>query len=197
MFVKICGLTDAAAVAAAVAAGADAIGFVFADSIREVAPEEARRLCTGVPDRVARVAVMRHPSRERFEHVIRAFEPDWIQTDAGDFDGLPVPAGAIRLPVYREGEVASSAGLPPRLLFEGRDSGTGTTADWDEARRMAASTELILAGGLDADNVATAIEAVRPFGVDVSSGVEAERGVKDTEKIRRFVARVRAWENEQ
>jgi phosphoribosylanthranilate isomerase len=82
------------------------------------------------------------------------------------------------------------------LLFEGRVSGSGATADWDEARTLARGTELILAGGLDADNVAAAVEYVRPFGVDVSSGVESERGKKDPRKVTEFIARVRALEND-
>lgn len=195
MFVKICGLGNAAAVEAAAAAGVDAVGFVFAESIREIAPKHARALCRDLPDTIVRVAVMRHPTRARFEAVIGEFDPDWIQTDAADFGGLPVPARARRLSVYREGDIVAGTTLPTRLLFEGRISGSGTTADWDEARRLASQTELILAGGLNPGNVAAAIEYVRPFGVDVSSGVESERGRKDPRKIRDFVARVRAMEN--
>ena len=192
MFVKICGITDRAAIDAAVAAGADALGFVFAESVREIAPERARELCEGLPEGTIRVAVMRHPDRERVRRVVEVFAPDWLQTDAADFEGIELPPGTRALPVLRE----AGANLPPRLLFEGRISGSGTKADWDEARRLAARTELILAGGLDPGNVATAIEFVRPFGVDVSSGVEAERGRKDPRKIREFVARVRAMEKE-
>jgi phosphoribosylanthranilate isomerase len=195
MFVKICGLGSAAAVDAAAEAGVDAVGFVFAESIREIAPKHARALCRDLPDSIIRVAVMRHPTRARFEAVIAEFDPDWIQTDARDFSDLPKPARARRLSVFREGDIAADVELPTRLLYEGRVSGSGTTADWDEARRLASRTELILAGGLKAENVAAAIEYVRPFGVDVSSGVEAERGRKDPRKIRDFVARVRATES--
>jgi phosphoribosylanthranilate isomerase len=194
MFVKICGLGNPAAVDAAAAAGVDAVGFVFAESIREIAPKHARALCRDLPDTIIRVAVMRHPSRARFEAVIAEFDPDWIQTDAEDFSGLSVPVRARRLSVYREGDIVAGAALPSRLLYEGRTSGSGTTADWDEARRLALRTELILAGGLNAANVTAAIEYVRPFGVDVSSGVETERGRKDPQMIKEFVARVRATE---
>jgi len=196
MFVKICGMTDRAAVDAAVEAGADAIGFVFADSVREVAPAEARDLCRGIPDGMIRVAVMRHPSAARFRQVMTEFEPDWIQTDAEDFPDLPDPAPARPLPVFRQSATRGVRRFPARLLFEGDISGSGTTADWDEARRIAPLSELILAGGLDPDNVAQAVAAVRPFGVDVSSGVELERGRKDPRLIREFVARVRALEKQ-
>jgi len=197
MFVKICGLTDAAAVEAAVAAGANALGFVFADSPREIEPVRAAALCRDVPDEIVRVAVMHHPNQARVDRVVEGFAPDWIQTDAEDFAALQMPASIQRLPVYREGFEASDGSLPPRLLFEGRVSGSGTTADWAAAGRLARETELILAGGLDAENVGEAIARVQPFGVDVSSGVEYERGRKDPRRIREFVARVRAKEFDQ
>ncbi len=84
MFVKICGLTTREALDAAVEAGADAVGFVFADSVREVSPERAAELAAGSSTPPLKVAVMRQPSRTRFEHVLATFTPDWIQTDAED-----------------------------------------------------------------------------------------------------------------
>jgi phosphoribosylanthranilate isomerase len=81
--------------------------------------------------------------------------------------------------------------LPSRVLMEGARSGTGEKADWARARVLAQRTELVLAGGLDAENVATAIAAVRPFGVDVSSGVEHVPGSKSPERIMDFVAAAR------
>jgi phosphoribosylanthranilate isomerase len=197
MFVKICGLTDATAVAAAIEAGADALGFVFAESPREVSPQQARELCRQVPETTIRVAVMHHPSVERFDEVIATFAPDWVQTDAEDFASLPASETAKPLPVFRDGATHGLTRFPPRLLFEGLVSGSGRTADWDEARRIAGRAELILAGGLDAANIEDAMSRIRPYGVDVSSGVEAGRGRKDPAKIREFVTRVRAWERRQ
>lgn len=194
MFVKICGLTDSMAIDAAVEAGADALGFVFAESPREIQPARARRLCVSVPKDTVRVAVMHHPSPRRLSDVIETFEPDWIQTDIEDFGELSVPAAVRLVPVFREGRTSTSTVFPSRLVFEGSVSGSGRTADWVEAKRIAAHAELILAGGLDSDNVSDAIALVRPYGVDVSSGVEYERGRKDPKKIRQFVARVRAQE---
>jgi len=194
MFVKICGVTDRAALDAAVDAGADAVGFVFAESVREIEPARARELCRDLPAGVLRVAVMRHPTPEQFKAVIDEFAPDWVQTDAGDLAGLKLPAAIGALPVYRDGDAIAVDSLPGRLLFEGRVSGSGETADWEEAGRLAARTEVILAGGLSDANVGAAIAAVRPFGVDVSSGVEIARGRKDPRRIREFVARIRAME---
>ena len=83
------------------------------------------------------------------------------------------------------------------MLFEGAVSGSGSTADWDAAAELAPRTQLILAGGLGLDNVAEAIRRVRPWGVDVSSGDERRRGEKDPKKIREFVARARAGEDDR
>lgn len=196
MFIKICGMTSPEAVAAAVGAGADALGFVFAESPRRVTPETALRLAAAVPPSVLRVAVMHHPSRQHFLSVVTEFAPDVVQTDAADFEALRPPAGCAALPVYRSGAAPPADGLPPRLLFESATSGSGAVADWDEARALAASTQLILAGGLDADNVAAAVARVQPWGIDVSSGVEITRGRKDPHKILEFVARARAAEEE-
>lgn len=195
MFVKICGMTTPDAVAAAVAAGADAVGFVFAPSPREVSAERALELSAGVPDGVLRVAVMHHPTAEHARHVLDVLAPDWLQTDAEDLDELGLPEGCAVLPVYRNGRAPAGPRYPSRLLFEGAKSGTGKTADWSEARTLARNTRLMLAGGLDPSNVGAAIDTVRPWGVDVSSGVERERGLKDPAKIEQFIARVRALED--
>jgi phosphoribosylanthranilate isomerase len=192
MFVKICGMNSEEAVAAAVRAGADAIGFVFAASPREVTPERAKELCQHLPGHVVRVAVLRHPEAVRWQQVLSVFAPDWLQTDAEDLPSIKLPAGTAALPVYRNGNTPADTDLPDRLLFEGKASGSGRLADWDEAQGLAHVAELILAGGLTAANVSDAVRFVKPWGVDVSSGVERAPGEKDPAKIEEFVARVRA-----
>ena len=192
MFVKICGMNSAEAVEAAVAAGVDALGFVFAESPRQVTPEQAKMLCVNVPANIARIAVMRHPHKADWERVIEVFEPNWLQTDAEDFRWIKLPPRVSALPVYRDSNAPADSDLPDRLLFEGTHSGSGRLADWDEAAGLARVAEVILAGGLTAGNVVEAVNFVRPWGVDVSSGVERARGEKDPDKIREFVARVRA-----
>lgn len=195
-FVKICGLRTPEAVAAAVAAGADALGFVFADSPRRVTPAEARALCAGVPGHVLRVAVMRHPSPAEWQAVAETFAPDWLQTDAGDLPALVLPPGVRSLPVFRDRpdfDPAAAAGAD-LVLFEAAESGQGAAADRGRAAALARRTRVILAGGLNPDNVAEAIRAVRPHGVDVSSGVESARGIKDLGRIAAFIAAVRAVE---
>jgi phosphoribosylanthranilate isomerase len=195
LFVKICGLRDRVAVEAAVDAGADALGFVFADSPRRVTPLRAAELTRDVPRRIKRFAVTRHPRAEELDAVFATFAPDYLQSDVEDFAHITLPAKCIGLPVYREGAgIRIQPADGARILFEGSDSGIGRTADWNEARRLAQRCEVILAGGLNIDNVATAIAQVHPWGVDVSSGVERQRGVKDPARIREFIARVRAQE---
>jgi phosphoribosylanthranilate isomerase len=192
IWVKICGLNSPDAVAAAVAAGADAVGFVFhASSPRHVEPATAAALARAVPPGVLKVAVTRHPTQSEIDAIVADFRPDALQTDAADLAALSLPAGLGRLPVLRTGAVLPAT-LPGRCLYESTESGGGTRADWRQARALARRTELVLAGGLSAANVAAAIAAVRPFGVDVSSGVESAPGRKDSGKIRDFIAAARA-----
>ncbi|GMW06377.1 MAG: phosphoribosylanthranilate isomerase [Gammaproteobacteria bacterium] len=197
-FIKICGLTTAEAVRAAVAAGADAVGFVFAASPRRVTPEDAAVLGALVPAGILRVAVMRHPLPEEWQEVAAVARPDWLQTDARDFAALQMPAGVGSLPVYRDVPGLDSAALEreDRALFEAAASGSGQMPDWDRARALARRTRLVLAGGLDPGNVGEVMRRARPWGVDVSSGVESGRGVKDPAKIEAFIAAVRRVERE-
>lgn len=191
IWVKVCGLTSSDAVAAAVDAGVDAVGFVFAESKRKVTAQQAAELAREVPRGIVRVAVMLHPSQSLLDEVWSQFRPDVLQTDIDDLATLRVPTGLQVTPVIRAGRELP-APLPARLLFEGPVSGTGETTDWSAAARLAARTQLILAGGLQPTNVAEAIAIARPFGVDVSSGVEARPGVKDPAKIYEFVRNARA-----
>jgi phosphoribosylanthranilate isomerase len=191
LLVKICGLTDEAGVAAAVAAGADAVGFVFhAASPRNLDPRRARELAAGVPAGVRRVAVTLHPAPALVAKLLAEFEPDAWQTDAADLEAMALPPSVERWPVLRAGAPLPEA-VPGRFLFEGARSGAGEVADWSQAASLARRGELILGGGLDAGNVAQAIRVVRPFGVDVSSGVESAPGRKDPARIREFVAAAR------
>ena len=190
MFIKICGLTSDDAVTAALEAGADALGFVFASSVRRVSPQQAMQLAQPARGRALCVAVMKQPTRAEVEEVLAIFAPDWLQTDHGDVASLPVPAQVRLLPVHRDHETLPEP-LPERLLFEGRLSGTGRTADWELARRAARRTRVVLAGGLTPDNIAAAIRTVRPWGVDVSSGVESAPGKKAAQRIHQFVAAAR------
>lgn len=192
LWIKICGLRNAADIAAAATAGANAVGFVFhADSPRNLSPADARALATYVPSGIERVAVFLHPTQAELDAAIDALQPDWVQTDADDLQSLALPAGQKVLPVYRT-DHALPLQLPRRSLLESGRSGAGERADWITAANLARRSELVLAGGLDVTNVGAAIAAVQPFGIDVSSGVEATRGVKDAALINQFVNAARA-----
>jgi phosphoribosylanthranilate isomerase len=190
-FIKLCGMTTAEAVSAALACEVDAIGFVFAPSVRNVNMRRANELAAPARNKLACVAVTRHPSREALAEILRDFRPDILQTDIEDIDALQLPKTLSVLPVVRPGLDAACA-IPVRVLFEGPTSGSGQTTDWQLASQMARRAQLILAGGLTPGNVAAALRAVRPFGVDVSSGVEGEPGIKSAAKIEQFVAAARA-----
>ena len=194
LWIKICGLSTREAIEAAALAGADAVGFVFHEaSPRNVTVESARALQPHVPPGLERVAVFLHPSQDLVETVVAAIRPDWVQADAEDLSALRLPTGQRVLPVLRSGRTRW-ASLPNRCLLESARSGAGEQADWQEAAQVAAMTEVVLAGGLDAGNVAEAVRSVRPFGVDVSSGVESARGVKNVVKIHEFIRAARAAE---
>jgi phosphoribosylanthranilate isomerase len=190
MWLKICGITDADAVAAALAARVDAIGFVFSPSVRQLQPLQAARLAAAARERAALVAVTLHPQQQLIDQIMREFKPDVLQADLADFDDLRLPDTLGRLPVLRA--AVGAGGAPPqRFLFEGARSGSGAAADWETAARLARAGDLILAGGLNAHNVGAAIRAVRPYGVDVSSGVESAPGRKSAHKITEFVEAAR------
>ena len=196
VLVKICGLRNAADVTAAVDAGADAIGFVFAESVRRVTAAEAAEATAQLRTDIRKVAVMRHPSDEEWQEVLLEFRPDLLQTDSEDFETLDVPDAVQRLPVIREGHVVLNEELPDVFIYEGASSGQGEIVDWKRAAGIAARGKMILAGGLSAQNIGEAIATVRPFGVDVSSAVETEPGFKSPELIQEFIDAVRAAEQQ-
>lgn len=199
--VKICGLTRVEDVGAAVAAGADALGFVFVErSSRFVDIDRARALLAAVPPFVQSVALFLDPSPEWVRTVIRELQPDLLQfhgRESGNFcAGFERPyIKALGRDLFAEGLTQVLADHPRARGFlldshvSGEVGGTGIGFDlslWPEQ----GDRHLILAGGLGVDNVADAVRAVRPYAVDVSSGVEAQPGIKDADKMNEFVQRV-------
>jgi phosphoribosylanthranilate isomerase len=141
------------------------------------------------------VAVTQHPHAQLLQQIFAQFRPDVLQTHEADLPPIAMPSGVAAWPVLRglpSGETLQRLPQATPLLFEGPRSGTGKVADWAAARELAAGRSLILAGGLSPANVAEAIAAVRPFGVDVSSGVEESPGRKSPVLIESFVSRARA-----
>ena len=194
LFVKICGMTGPEAVEAAVQEGADAVGFVFhPPSPRCLSPRRAVELAGPVPRQVQRVAVMLRPQQTDWEEVFDSFKPDCLQADADCLAELRLPEGIAKLPVYRDHEHIDAEKFSPDIpcLFEGAASGMGRRANWERAALLARRARVLLAGGLDPGNVADAVRRVRPWGVDVSSGVESSAGVKDPQRIRAFIRAAR------
>ncbi|HSD41865.1 MAG TPA: phosphoribosylanthranilate isomerase [Burkholderiales bacterium] len=199
--VKICGITSAAVGLAAARHGADAIGLIFyAPSPRLVTLERAREIASSVPAFVARVAVFVNPAASDVAAVIRACRPDLLQfhgEEAADFcRGFGVPylrALRVRPGVDLLESLSSFNDAAGWLLDAYRQElygGTGEAFDWNLIP-PGLPRPLILSGGLDAENVGAAIRRVRPWAVDVSSGVEVAKGVKDERRIAAFMEAVR------
>ena len=198
---KICGITRIEDALAAVEAGADAIGLVFyGNSPRAVSIEQAAAILQALPPFVTSVGLFVDMPRDELQQLLQRLPLDLLQ-----FHGDESPADCeghgrpyIKALRVRPGEdvaaaMAPYAGAQGILLdtfVEGVPGGTGASFDWSLVPEDAAKP-IILAGGLDADNVAAAIRQVRPHAVDVSGGVEASKGIKDAGKIRAFVRAVR------
>ena len=200
--IKICGITREKDAFAAVNAGVDALGFVFFNqSSRYVAPENAADIIKQLPPFVTAVGVFVNPSRQEVEEIVSKTGIGMIQLHGteskSEASGYSLPVvKAFRfnaenpLPVISDWPTAAvlvDTGLPNQW------GGTGIPLDWGELRRQlieqppGAARKLILAGGLNPSNVAEAIKIIQPSAVDVSSGVEASPGKKDSDKIKEFI----------
>ena len=192
MWIKICGITDGATALSAARAGADAVGLVFSPSVRRISIDQAETLIKDIPDGLQTVAVFRKPDLQLASEVLRRLAPDYLQSDQdhwqSSLQSLNSIAGCQFLAVVRN---RFPTKLPAICLFEGKKSGHGELADWRLAARVAQRVPLVLAGGLTPANVANAIREVRPYGVDVSSGVEERHGEKSHRLIDEFVRTAR------
>jgi len=198
--IKICGIRDGRSALTAAREGVEAIGFVFAESPRRIDPREAARIAEDLPDELERVAVFRLPGRDDIRRVLDEFSGVTIQAE---FDAdLLAEFGCRLLPVLHDGDnlETEAAAVPseyPVLLEAAGQGGRGLQPDWSRAHDLARQRSIMLAGGLRADNVLDAIRVVRPWGVDVSSGVETSPGVKSCALIAEFVRAVRGCETEE
>ncbi|MFI5177401.1 MAG: phosphoribosylanthranilate isomerase [Vicinamibacterales bacterium] len=198
--VKICGITRAEDAAEAVRLGADALGFVFwAQSPRVVSPDVARAIAASVPPLVARVGVFVDAPVAEVITIARLVGLDAVQLHGDELvDAYAgVPARIIKAVVLdADDDLERAARLPPHVtpLIDAADrakrGGTGRIADWSSAAGLARRRPVMLAGGLSAENVAEAIRVVRPWAVDVSSGVESAPGIKSTERLEQFFAAI-------
>jgi len=198
--IKICGITNVEDGLAAAAAGVDALGFVFHPaSPRYVTPGRAKEIIGTLPPAVCTVGVFVNLAAAEVLQIAEICGLDFIQLHGAEtqeyWRHLPREKVIKALSVRSEGELAAMADYPARaFLVDAHDpvrfGGTGKTCDWNLARKAAARHPIILAGGLNGENIHSALEAVRPLAVDISSGVEAAPGKKDHEKIRSVIASV-------
>ena len=189
--VKICGLSTKEAVKTAVSAGAEYIGFVFAPSKRQVTVEQATELAKFIPSHIQKVGVFVSPSRAELLEAVDKVGLDLVQVHGQVADDLfeDLPCASIQaVQVDGDGHVPNSQA--DYLLFDAPVAGSGQTFDWGRLHTTELAQPFFIAGGLNEDNVARAIQHFTPFAVDVSSGVETD-GQKDHEKIRRFIERVK------
>jgi phosphoribosylanthranilate isomerase len=197
MFVKICGVTNEDDALLATALGADALGFLFAPSRRQVNSETVRDIVKRLPREVITVGVFRNERRERVVDVAARVGLHGVQLHGEE------PLSEVRwirervqfvVQGFTAGDpaLALAANSPADvILVDSPNPGSGKVFDWRLAEGAPGGVRVLLAGGLTADNVGDAIRLVRPWGVDVSTGVEASPGRKDARKLHRFIEAAR------
>lgn len=209
MWVKICGTTNLEDALLAVDAGADAVGFVFGPSKRRVTPEQVALMTRSLPDRVEKVGVIVNETAERIAEIVQTAGLTGIQLQGDESPELTHELRHMNLRLLVK-TIQAAAGIdtlttriaPYRsqvdavLLDSGSPAergGTGKRFAWKEAATALSKVEtrIIVAGGLNPDNVAEAIATLQPWGVDVVTGVERELGKKDPEKVRAFITAAR------
>jgi phosphoribosylanthranilate isomerase len=198
VFIKICGITNEQDALLAVALGADALGFVFAPSPRQVAPSKVREIVRRLPSEIVTVGVFRDELPKRIIDIMQEAHLQGAQLHG--HESLLIASevsNAVRFSIK-----AVVAGSPDAsrandfvcdaILVDGLSPGSGEVFDWSLMNEIPLGLRLILSGGLNPENVAEGIDRVRPWGVDVSSGVEKSHGLKDPVKMRQFIANARA-----
>jgi phosphoribosylanthranilate isomerase len=202
--VKVCGLTRREDVAAAVAQGAWAVGFVvWSGSPRAVTPAQLRELAGDVPAEIKRVAIVVNPALDDARRMRDEAGVATLQLHGGEDVG---PFLSLGMELFRavsletDADIETAAALPDEVtvLVDAHDpirrGGTGERADWARAAALSRRRPVILAGGLRADNVREAVAQVTPWAIDVSSGLESSPGIKDHAKMAQFFATLRSTE---
>lgn len=198
MFVKICGITSEDDALLAVAMGADALGFVFAPSVRQVPVQRVYDITRRLPPEIMTVGVFRDEHPKRVIEIVHRSGVKGAQLHGNESRAAVADvAKGIQFVVkaYVAGSplIAESASLATdTILVDGSTPGSGHLYDWSLVGEIPDGMRVILAGGLTPDNVADAVQTVNPWGVDVSTGVESAPGKKDALKVKHFVERARA-----
>lgn len=198
--VKICGIKTLSDAKFAVDYGADAIGFVFAESIRKVSKEKARAIIQKLPPFVTTVGLFVNDTAENIEAICRFCGLDVIQLHGNERPGLLNKLKGFKtikaFRIQNEKDIIPIKKYKPdAILLDGYSEknmgGTGTSFDWKIVKDIRTSIPIIVAGGLTPLNVSRAIKIVKPYGVDVSSGVESSPGKKDRKLIKKFIDAVK------
>ncbi len=198
--VKICGITSEQDAAAAVAAGADALGFVFVpDSPRYIRADLVERIVAGLPPFVTSVGVFVNQAVDEMLEIAARCRMQAVQLHGEESEEIArrIPLQVIKAIRVRDRESLRPVATYPANAFlldayvEGKAGGTGTTFPWGLVAGVTGKVPIILSGGLRPDSVEAAVRRVRPYAVDVSSGVEIRPGEKDPQKVREFIAAVR------
>jgi phosphoribosylanthranilate isomerase len=193
--IKICGICDLEAARFAAEAGADLLGFHFCSSLRRITPEEGRAIALRLERRPRLVGVFIDQSEAEVEEIADFVGLDAVQLHGSEPPGFRTSRPVIKALKVRNGVLPDVEAWPDPILLDSwsldQRGGTGRAWDWARAGDLFSRRSVILAGGLDPGNVATAVRALRPYGVDVSSGVEAAVRVKHPDRVRAFVQAVR------
>ncbi|HSS92998.1 MAG TPA: phosphoribosylanthranilate isomerase [Candidatus Dormibacteraeota bacterium] len=196
--VKICGICDAGAARAAVESGADLLGFHFCSSDRRITPEEARSIVEGLDVRPSIVGVFIDQDPAEVREIADFVGLDLLQLHGSEAPGFDAGKPTMKVLKIHDGQVPDAGAWPDPIMLDSwsvdQRGGTGRTWDWDLARELLATRKVFIAGGLEPGNVGKVVSGFKPYGVDVSSGVEASPRVKDPDKVRAFVHAVRLAE---
>jgi phosphoribosylanthranilate isomerase len=200
VFIKICGVTSEEDALLAVAMGADAVGFVFAPSTRQIAPQKAADIVKRLPVDITTVGVFRDEAAQRVVDIIHQ-----SGLRAAQLHGLETPDESRWIRKRVSTTIKAFPAGDPRLnhaddwgadviMIDSAVPGSGQVFDWRLAEGAPSNRRIVIAGGLNADNVADAVRRIRPWGVDVSTGVEAAPGRKDARKLKAFIEAARRAE---
>ena len=196
--VKICGICDLDSAMAAVEAGADMIGFHFCTSERRISPEDARAILDELSVRPKIVGVFIDESPDEVRRIADHLDLDLLQLHGSEPQGFDAGRPVMKVLKIRDGAVPDADAWPDPIMLDSwsadQRGGTGRTWDWELARPLLASRKVFIAGGLEPGNVGKVVSELKPYGVDVSSGVEARVRVKDPARMRAFVHAVRLAE---
>jgi len=196
--VKICGICDADGARAAIEAGADLLGFHFCSSDRRVTPEEARAIVDGLSLRPTIVGVFIDQDPDEVRQIGDFVGLDLLQLHGSEPPGYDAGRPVMKVLKVKDGQIPDAGAWPDPIMLDSwsadQRGGTGQTWDWESARELLATRRVFIAGGLQPGNVSKVVTAFKPYGVDVSSGVESAVRVKDPDKVRAFVHAVRIAE---